>query len=145
LGLVISENAMGQMTTEDGPVAVPVTRFQLTASGRQYYREHASLGEGAHPHGDLCVAKLSLDKVASWELATTNGVSSASVSYTYHVDAAAWTHAPEIKAVFPAVERVVSGAEHALLKEGFTLTAEGWVANELLPPEPQPVAKNAVR
>jgi hypothetical protein len=55
------------------------------------------------------------------------------VSYTYHVEAAPWTRVPEIEAVFPAVDRVVTGADSALLKEGFTLTNDGWVANELLP------------
>ena len=31
------------------------------------------------------------------------------------------------------VDRVVRGAGSAQLAEGFTLTADGWVANELLP------------
>ncbi len=37
LGLVTSNAAMGQVTTEDGPVATPVTRFTLTETGSQYY------------------------------------------------------------------------------------------------------------
>jgi hypothetical protein len=160
LGLVTSSAAMGQITTEDGPVAVPVTRFELTEAGRHYYRTQPGVGEGqrAHgvgegqrAHGDLCVAKLSLNKVVSWEMAAEKGARSAVVSYTYHVEAAPWTRVPEIKAVFPAVDRVVMGADSALLKEGFTLTNDGWVANELLPPdalrdarrgEPPPVAQN---
>jgi len=151
LGLVTSSAATGQLTTEDGPVAVPVTRFELTETGRRYYRTKPGVGEGQPSRGDLCVATLSLDKVVSWEMAQTKGVRSAVVSYTYHIEAAPWTRVPEIKAVFPAVDRVVAGAGTALLKEGFTLTNDGWVANELLPPDalrdtrtgkPPPVAQN---
>jgi hypothetical protein len=148
LGLVTSENAMGEVTTEDGPLAVPVTRFQLTDTGKQYYRSNSAAGEGTNagqgskPHGDLCVAKLTLDKVVSWELSPTTNPNSAVVSYTYHVQAAPWTSAPEVKAVFPAVERVILGAESALLKEGFTLTKDGWVANELVPPDAPQLAQN---
>ena len=133
LGLVTSSAATGQLTTEDGPVAVPVTRFELTETGRHYYRAQPGIGEGQRAHGDLCVAKLSLNKVVSWEMAAAKGVRNAVVSYTYHIEAAPWTRVPEIKAVFPAVDRVVAGADSALLKEGFTLTNDGWVANELLP------------
>jgi predicted DNA-binding transcriptional regulator len=142
LGLVVSSAATGQITTEDGPVSVPVTRFELTETGRHYYRAQPGVAEGQRAHGDLCVAKLSLDKVVSWEMTETKGVRSAVVSYTYHIEAAPWTRVPEIKAVFPAVDRVVAGAGSALLKEGLTLTNDGWVANELLPPEPPPVAQN---
>ena len=143
VGLVTSAHTMGQVTTESGPVAVPVTRFSLTDTGRQFYRVHAGAAVGEKQHGDLCVAKLSLGKVVSFDMAEDKR--SAVVSYTYHVEAAPWTRVPEVKAVFPAVDRVLVGAESALLKEGFTLTNEGWVANELLPPAPQPVAKNAIR
>ena len=143
LGLVTSAHTMGQVTSEDGPVAVPVTRFSLTDTGRQYYRVRAGAAEGEKQHGDLCVAKLSLNEVVSFEMAEDKR--SAVVSYTYHVEAAPWTRVPEVKAVFPAVDRVVAGAETALLKEGFTLTKAGWVANELIPLEAQPVAKNAIR
>jgi hypothetical protein len=85
LGLVTSSAAMGQITTEDGPVAVPVTRFELTETGRHYYRAQSGVGEGPRAHGDLCVAKLSLDKVVSWEMALTKDVRNAVVSYTYHI------------------------------------------------------------
>jgi hypothetical protein len=144
LGLVTSSETMGQITTEDGPLAVPVTRFELTDSGRQYYRTRPSAAEGEKPHGDLCVARLSLDKVVSWEMPSGKAGTSATVSYTYHVQAAPWTRVPEIKAVFPAVDRVIAGASSALLKEGFTLTNDGWVANELLPPAAK-LAQNGAR
>ncbi len=130
LGLVSSSAAMGQVTTEDGPVAVPVTRYQLTASGRQYYLQRpSSKPEGLH--GDLCVAKLRLAKVVSWQVDPQSQGRSAVVNYTYHVTAAPWTQAPEVEAVFPAVTRVVVGDGTALLQEGFTLTDKGWQANDI--------------
>ncbi|MEI9937371.1 MAG: hypothetical protein WDO69_09100 [Pseudomonadota bacterium] len=142
LGLVTSSAAMGQVNTEDGPVATPVTRFQLTETGRQYYRVQAAAGDARRLQGDLCVAKLSLDKVVSFELSAPKDAKGALVKYTYHVKAALWTAVPEIKAVFPAVDRVVAGANKALLEEGFTLTDDGWVANELLPAATLPMARN---
>jgi hypothetical protein len=137
LGLVTSRAATGQITTEDGVLSVPVTRFELTQKGRQSYRTEPALGK--HGHGDLCVANLSLDKVVSWEVNDRDS-RNAVVSYTYHVDAAPWASVAEVKAVFPAVDRVVAGAGKALLEEGFTLTNDGWVVNELVPPESTPVA-----
>jgi hypothetical protein len=62
------------------------------------------------------------------------------VTYTYRVTAAPWTEEPEIRQVFPAVTQVVLGAGGAQLKEGFTLTDRGWVANELVAANAQPVA-----
>ena len=145
LGLVTSSAVMGQVSGEEGPVATPVTRFQLTETGRQYYHAAAATGAGQKPHADLCVAQLSLDQVVSFELSAPKDAKSAVVKYTYHVNAAPWTRAAEVKAVFPAVERVIAGASAALLEEGFTLTDDGWVANELLPAHAQAMARNGAR
>jgi hypothetical protein len=145
LGLVTSSAAMGQTTTEDGPVAVPVTRFELTETGRPYYRAPSGVAEGPKPLGDLCVAKLSLDQVVSWEMSASKATQSALVKYTYQVNAAPWTRVPEIKAVFPAVARVIAGAGSALLEQSFTLTHDGWVASDWLPPDAQPLARNGAR
>jgi hypothetical protein len=133
LGLVSSAPAMGQITSEDGPVAVAVTRYQLTATGRQYYLERSLPSERA-PHSDLCVAKLSLDQVVSWQLDTQGQARTAVVNYTYHVKAAPWLQAPEVKAVFPAVDRVVTGEGRRTLQEGFTLTDKGWLPNDIATP-----------
>ena len=130
LGLVSSARATGQVTTENGPVAVPVTRYRLTPTGHQYYLER-NLTKQDEPHGDLCVAKLSLDKVVSWQLDAQSQGRSAVVNYTYHVKAAPWTQVPEVKAVFPAVDRVVAGDGKATLQEGFTLTDKGWQPNDI--------------
>ncbi len=130
LGLVSSSAAMGEVSSEDGPVAVPVTRYQLTPTGDHYYLERR-LSQQDGPHGDLCVAKLSLDKVVSWEIDAQSQGRAAVVNYTYHVKAAPWTQAPEVKAVFPAVDRLVTGDGRATLQEGFTLTDKGWQPNDI--------------
>jgi hypothetical protein len=72
--------------------------------------------------------------LAGWEISDRGGGQrGALVHYTYHVDAAPWTRDPDARRVFPMVDRVVRGAGSAQLKEGFTLTPDAWVANELLP------------
>ncbi len=138
LGIVSSIQAVGTRDTEDGPVAVDVRRYNLTDAGRRYYLSREVTGQQTSDgkpvfRSDLCVAKLSLDKIVGWQVTG----SSATVTYTYHVDAAPWTQNSEITQVFPMVARVVTGAGSNQLKEGFTLTPAGWVANELVPPAPQ--------
>jgi hypothetical protein len=58
------------------------------------------------------------------------------VAYTYAVEAPDWARDPAFQRVYPAVARVLAGAGKAELKEGFTRTADGWLANELVPAEP---------
>jgi hypothetical protein len=131
LGLVSSSNAVAQSTTEAGSTRVAVRRYQLTAAGRASYRERPALAGGPGV-SDLCVAKLTLDKVVSWEAVERGGGRrGAVVRYTYRVEAAPWTGEPDARRVFPMVDRVVRGAGRAQLAEGFTLTPDGWVANEL--------------
>jgi hypothetical protein len=126
LGLVASSDATAERKTEDGAITVRVKRYQLTDAGKRNFLTRDR-------QGDFCAAKLSLDRVVRWE--TVHGPRprpEVVVSYTYKVDAPAWTRDPEVAKVFPAVDRVVRGAGTDELKEGFTLTGKGWVANELL-------------
>jgi hypothetical protein len=142
LGLVDSSVVSG---------ASKVTRYQLTAEGRRHYLDretHRAVSPESPRHGnaDFCVAHLALDKIVGWDLhqrsgATTEATTSAVIRYTYRVEAPAWTRAPAARRAFPAVDRVINGAHAATLDEEVTLTAAGWVANELLPqasPEPRP-------
>ncbi len=76
---------------------------------------------------------MTLDEVTRWEIQKAGASSTALVSYTYHVEAPPVARDPRLARVFPAVARVLGGAEHAELVEGFTLTPAGWTANELLP------------
>jgi hypothetical protein len=133
LGLVSSSGAVVEKTSATGVSRVAVRRYRLTDAGRAHYRQRPGLASGSGV-SDFCVAKLTLDQVAGWEISDRGGGQrGAIVHYTYHVDAAPWTRDPDARRVFPMVDRVVRGAGSAQLAEGFTLTADGWVANELLP------------
>lgn len=141
LGLVSSAGAVVDKATVTGISHVAVRRYRLTETGRAHYRQRPGLAGGTGVL-DFCVAKLTLDKVANWELTDRgNGQRGALVHYTYRVDAAPWTRDPDARRVFPMVDRVVRGAGSAQLEEGFTLTADGWVANELLPTPTPAVAR----
>jgi hypothetical protein len=139
LGLVRSSDVVFDVNADDAPHAVEVKRYELTEAGRRDFREHEI---GVNPAGqkitagDFCVARLSLAKVVGWELSTGPAPDTAShavVSYTYEVEADPWTKDPEAQKVLPAVARVVNGAESVELTESFTLTPDGWVADQLLP------------
>ncbi len=138
VGLVTSTDATGTLQTEDGSVPVKVRRYELTDTGRLYYLMRPVPGQsGAHAmRGDLCAVKLTLDTVVGFELSPAAKPPSAVVTYTYRVQPAPWTSIADVQRVFPAVTNVISGAGSAQLKEGFTLTDAGWVANELVPSAP---------
>lgn len=116
-----------------------VIRYQLTALGKQHYidretRQPVSPDAPQHATADFCVARLSLDQIKHVELHEAPKMPlHAVITYTYDVKAPAWTRDSDARRVFPAVDRVVSGAKTATLQEELTMTAEGWVANELLP------------
>ena len=145
LGLVRSSEATTEVTTGDGVLPVEVRRYELTEAGLRDYRAR-EIGVNAAGErvaaGDLCVARLSLATVVGWEMAPPGSGASAAggaerahaeVSYTYGVAAEWWTRDAEVKRVLPMMARVVEGAGKATLKESFTLTPDGWVADELLP------------
>jgi hypothetical protein len=120
----------------DQIVVVPVTRYELTERGRQSYIDRRTrrpaAPAGGEAHADLCVARVSLDKVVSWEAPPGDRpLTTALVSYTYNVDTVAWMRDPEALRVFPAVARLIAGAGKAELKEGLVFTGGGWVASEL--------------
>lgn len=112
-----------------------VRRFRLTAAGREHYidrRTRAPVSpDDSAGRADFCVARLGLRDVESWDLQLHGGAPAAVVSYTYTVEAPAWTRDPGFQRTFPAVARVLRGAGTAKLVEGFTLTADGWTATEL--------------
>ena len=137
LGLVTS-TVMAER--RDG-VATPFNqrRYRLTAAGRARYIDRQTRLPIApeEPHAaeraDLCVLRLTLGKVTRWDLQPGGATPTAIVSYTYGVDAPAWTRDAGFQKAFPAVARLVAGAGSAELVEGFTLTPAGWTANELVP------------
>ncbi|HVW27416.1 MAG TPA: hypothetical protein VHC69_18760 [Polyangiaceae bacterium] len=145
LGLVKGTDAVADVDTEDGPVKVEVRRYTLTPEGTRYYLPRDAR-PGQTPAHDFCAAKLTLDKVVGWADPSSKVVGShTTVEYTYRAEGAAWTRDPEALRVFPMVARVLNGAGADRLKEGFTLTDKGWVADELLDEAPAPVAKSEAR
>jgi len=133
-------------------VATPfnMRRYRLTAEGRKHYidRETRLPVAPEDPHAgvraDFCVLSLTLGKVTKWDV-QPGPPPTATVSYSYGVDAPAWVHDPGFQRVFPAIARFVAGAGTAELVEGFTLQPEGWTANELLPKAPVPGQATASR
>jgi hypothetical protein len=125
LGLVSSGDAVAERRTDDGPAkAVKVRRYSLTPAGRAHLVDNPARG-GA----DFCVARLTLDKVVGWEPPAPAGSAAETVvTYTYRIDAAAWTQDREAQRVFPMVARVIAGAGTMQLKQAFTRTAGGWQA-----------------
>jgi len=108
-----------------------VIRYDLTDTGKKFYLQKTMTGLGRHEppashRGDFCVAKLSLDKVVSWEPATVDGRQQTTVTYTYKIAAADWTRDPEFQRVFPRVKLVVEGAGKLELKESFRLAGQNW-------------------
>jgi hypothetical protein len=140
LGVVASTDTTVDVDTGTGRVPVEAKRYQLTAEGRRYFvvRPKGGGRNDGVAEQDLCVARLALDRIVRVQLAGDDaGARSAVVTYTYRVDAPAWTRDPEFQRVLPAIARVVSGGGSNELTEGFTWTGAdgpsgGWVANELL-------------
>jgi hypothetical protein len=140
MGLVKSTDLIVDTPSDDGPPhAVEVKRYELTEAGRSNWREHEL---GVNPAGqtisagDFCVARFSLGKVVRWDVTKPTAATDpahAIVSYTYVVDSPAWTKDPEVQRVLPAVARFVNGSGGAELEQPFTLTPDGWVADQLLP------------
>jgi hypothetical protein len=148
LGLVTSSSAVIEIRDEDQVSTSPGKRYRLTDEGRRFYRTGGAPTTGENrrrEQGDLCAAKLSLDKLIGWEVSGPREHPEAVVTYTYKADAAPWTREPEVQRVFPAVDRVVRGAGTAELKETFTLTSEGWVAVDLLGERPTAKAEPSAR
>ena len=138
VGIVNYSIATVTATDEDGRSAdIKVRRYELSDAGKKYYlnKEMRSLksdGDIQVQHGDLCAAKLSLDKVIDWEASKTAGSEKmVVVNYTYQLQAAPWTTDIDVQHVFPMVERIIKGAGTMQLQESFKLTPQGWVAVDL--------------
>jgi hypothetical protein len=106
-------------------------RFELTDEGRKYYKPHAyTARNGAAHQNDFCVARISVDKVENLQIDTHDAQHpSATVNYSYKIEAAPWLSDPEAARVLPMVDKVVKGAGGGLqMHQGFTLGDKGWVA-----------------
>ncbi len=135
LGLVSSSVATIDVDDEGTPHRMDVRRYALTDAGRRHVvtRRAADAASTAPARSDFCAARLSLDKVVDWKLNgdANRAPRTATVTYTYRVEAAPWTRDPGIRQVFPVVAGVIRGAGSAQLQETFAATDEGWGAVDL--------------
>jgi hypothetical protein len=133
-GIVSSSRAFSKRNEFGTERELPVTRYDLTETGRKYYiaRETTQVsadGRKTVHAGDFCAGKLSLDSIVAWDAPKTVGDHlETTVSYTYHIDAAPWAKDPEVQKVFPMVGRIVKGEGSMQLKQALRLTRRGWVA-----------------
>jgi hypothetical protein len=137
LGLVASHATTVSRKGADGATAtLPAREYTLTAEGRRYYLHvpvvvATPASHVTHP-ADFCVATLSLDRVFGWEPPRTiAGRTVSSVLFSYRIDPAPWTHAPDVRRAFPMVMRAIDNAGTLQLRLGVHLTQRGWVADEL--------------
>ena len=138
LGLATGRDTRVTRRAADGASATLAAReYALTAEGRKYWLQvpvvvSTPTQRVTHP-ADLCVAKLSLDRLFGWEKPQTmDGRSVTSVLFSYRiVDPAPWMQTPDARRAFPMAMRAIDNAGTLQLRLGVHLTPEGWVADEL--------------
>ncbi len=126
LGLVTSAAAANDPT---------IKAYSLTEAGKKYYLIKRTITVNSagqkigHP-GDLCPAKLQLDKVVSWdEPNAVDGTTQTTVKYTYKVAKAAdWAQDPDVRKVFPMIPKILDNAGSQQLMQLFAWSGRGWVA-----------------
>jgi hypothetical protein len=137
-GLVASRPARVTRNAPDGEaLPLPARQYALTEKGQKYYLHVPIVVATATEHvtypADVCVAKLTLDRIFGWEPPRTiDGRTASSVLFTYRiVDPAPWTRASEVRRAFPMVVRAIDNAGTLQLRLGVHLTPQGWSADEL--------------
>ena len=138
LGLATSRDTSVARKGVDGAASTVTAReYALTETGQKYYLHvpvvvATPTQRVTHP-ADLCVARLSLDRVFGWEKpATNNGRLASSVLFSYRiVDAAPWLQAADARRAFPMAIRAIDNAGTLQVRLGVHLTPDGWVADEL--------------
>jgi hypothetical protein len=129
LGLAASTIVAAPKSAENPDGAIK--RFALTDEGRKYYKAHSYKShDGAAHQNDICVARISLARVESWQIDSHDAQHpSAVVSYSYHIEPAPWLKDADAQRVLPMVAKVIKGADGGLqMHQGFTRGQQGWVA-----------------
>lgn len=117
LGLVESS----EISAPDAAKAESGRRYSLTEKGRRYYLRKMRTTLGTHDlpvehDADLCVARLTLDKVVKWSPPEqVHGHLETVVRYTYHINAADWMADPQAREVFPVVDRIIRNEGNLLM------------------------------
>ena len=133
-GLVRSHETETEYTPplSSRPVKTKVLRYELTDSGKTFYREkdRLALAGNKQVQGDLCYGQQALDKIVKWDGPTAVGDSKeASVIYTYKIEnLAEWAKNPDVQRVFPGISSTIDGAGKTQMNQALTLTTQGWEA-----------------
>jgi hypothetical protein len=136
-GLVRSHETETEYTPplSSRPVKTKVLRYELTDSGKTFYREkdRLALAGNKQVQGDLCYGQQTLDKIVKWDGPTPAGDSKeASVIYTYKIEnLAEWATNPDVQRVFPGTISTIDGAGRTQMNQALTLTSQGWQARGL--------------
>ena len=126
---------LGLVVVSDAPGDPSIKNYSLTEEGQKYYLAKPVITVNAagqkikHP-GDLCPARLKLDKVVAWDPpGEVEGRTETTVKYTYRIAKAAdWTRDPEVRKVFPMVARIIDNAGSQQLMQLFAWSGNSWVA-----------------
>jgi hypothetical protein len=122
--------------SQSGSAAAPAEtakRYSLTAKGRRYYLQKKRITLGAHDQPvehdkDLCVARLSLDKVVKWSSPEqVHGHPETAVRYTYHVKSADWMADPQARQAFPVADRIIRNQGNMLMSVTVELQDGKWM------------------
>jgi hypothetical protein len=134
LGLVKSSDAVVQQVQDNIPQTIPVKRYYLTDTGREYYIAKDAVvrgpeGNNVEYHKDLCGITLTLDRIVRWEEApSTSNTRSGTLYYTYHATPADWVRSPDARRVFPMLDRILKGDGAFQLQQRLQLLNDEWVA-----------------
>jgi ribosomal protein L35 len=128
LGLVHSTIVAVPRSSENPDGAVK--RFDLTDTGRTFYKPHSYAAHGAEHANDMCVAHLKREQIVDVKVDASDAQHPlAVVSYTYQIDTAPWMQNADAQRVFPMIARIANGAGGKLqLRQGFKRGDKGWVA-----------------
>jgi hypothetical protein len=130
---VLERLGLVESTEISAPAAETARSYSLTPKGRRYYTQKKRITLGAHDQpvehdNDLCVARLSLDKVVKWSPPETmHGHPETVVRYTYHVKSADWMADPQARQVFPVVDRIIRNQDNMLMSVTVELQDGRWL------------------
>lgn len=126
---------LGLVVASDSPGDPSIRNYSLTEEGQKYYLTKQTItvnsaGQKIRHPGDLCPAKLELDKVVAWDPPSVeDGKSRTTVKYTYRIAKTAdWTQDPEVRKVFPMIARILDNAGSQQLMQLFVWSGHAWVA-----------------
>ena len=126
---------LGVVSAAAVPGNPAVTQYTLTPTGEKYYLVKRTItvnsaGQKIKHPGDLCPAKLKLDKVVSWDEPTVvEGMTQTTVKYTYKIASAAqWAQDADIRSAFPMIGKILDNAGTQQLAQLFVWKGHGWVA-----------------